>query len=148
MEFLQVDEQLPLPQEQIATPPPLPLTPDQVAVIRCHYFATVTEVHDGDTATIEICLGLGDYRKGEAIRIARINAAELSTQEGKKAGDYLRGLLTGKEIIIKTFNDKREKYGRLLVEVWMQDTGGSYVNVNDLMVQAGYAAGYTGGKRG
>jgi len=52
--------------------------------------------------------------------------------------DYLREVIFDKEIIIGTFKDKKEKYGRYLGEIWLP-IDGEIINVNDLMVDKGYA---------
>jgi endonuclease YncB( thermonuclease family) len=59
---------------------------------------------------------------------------------GLAGKDYLIKLLEGKEVIIKTAFDNqiREKYGRLLIEVYLEKDG-SWININDEMVKLGYA---------
>ena len=44
-----------------------------------------------------------------------------------------------KEIVIETYLDDKEKFGRFLAEVWALNADGAYFNVNDAMVQAGHA---------
>lgn len=107
-----------------------------------HYRARVVGVHDGDTCTVDIDLGLTLWKRGETIRLARINAPELggtSARRGIQSRDHLRALVDGKEIILATIRDQREKYGRYLGELWIEARG-SLINVNDAMVAAGHAA--------
>lgn len=107
-----------------------------------HYRAEVVAVHDGDTCTVDIDLGMTIWKRGEVVRLARINAPELSGEDAKrgaKSRDYLTSLIMGKEIILATIRDKREKYGRYLGEVWLR-RGRRTINVNDAMVEAGHAA--------
>jgi micrococcal nuclease len=107
-----------------------------------YYQATVRSVYDGDTMTVDIDLGLHVWLHGEKLRLLRINAPELrgSTHEaGAAARDFLRSLVEGKSIVIETFKDDKEKYGRYLAEVWVADEKGRYFNVNDRLVKEGYA---------
>ncbi|HMN48816.1 MAG TPA: thermonuclease family protein [Ignavibacteriaceae bacterium] len=107
-----------------------------------HYKAKVVEVYDGDTCTIDIDLGLHTWIKGEKVRLNRINAPELKGTErtkGLKSRDYLRSLILDKEIFIETIKDKKEKYGRYLGEIWLEDDKGNFVNVNDVLVKNGFA---------
>lgn len=107
-----------------------------------HYRAIVTAAYDGDTITVDLDLGFHVWLRGEKIRLAHIDAPELrgeSKERGRAAGDFLRHLVLGKEIIIQTIKapdgtDKKGKYGRHLGVVWLDG-----VNVNELLVSKGYA---------
>ena len=106
-----------------------------------HYRAIVTKVYDGDTCTVDIDLGLRAWLRGEKIRLRRINAPELrkeSREAGLRSRDFLRELILGKEIILETIKDRRGLYGRYLGEIWLLKDG-QYVNINDIMVEQGYA---------
>jgi len=39
-----------------------------------------------------------------------------------------------KKVIIQTIKDRKEKYGRYLAEVWLEENR-KFINVNDLMVE-------------
>lgn len=107
-----------------------------------HYKAKIVEVYDGDTCTIDIDLGLHTWIKGEKIRLTRINAPELRGTErtkGLKSRDFLRSLILDKEVFIETIKDKKEKYGRYLAEVWLENDKGKFININDEMVKNGFA---------
>ncbi|HCY75694.1 MAG TPA: nuclease [Ignavibacteriales bacterium] len=107
-----------------------------------HYKAIIAEVYDGDTCTVDIDLGLHVWIKGEKIRLNRINAPELKGAErskGLQSRDFLRSLILGKEVIIETIKDKKEKYGRYLGEIWLEDTDGKFININDEMVKNSFA---------
>ena len=58
---------------------------------------------------------------------------------GIKSRDFLRLLISGREILIETQRDKKGKYGRYLGEVYLSDKQGGYINVNDYLVEEGYA---------
>lgn len=108
-----------------------------------YYQAIVRSVYDGDTLTVDIDLGMHNWVHGEKLRLLRINAPELkgpTRTAGAAARDFLRSLVDGKAIVIETYKDDKEKYGRYLAEVWVQDDGERYFNVNDRMVKEGHAA--------
>jgi micrococcal nuclease len=107
-----------------------------------HYRAVVTDVHDGDTVTVDIDLGFHVWVRGEHIRFAGIDAPELhgdTKVQGEASRDFLRDLVLNKQVIIETIKapdggDKQEKYGRYLGVIWLERT-----NVNELLVARGYA---------
>jgi micrococcal nuclease len=107
-----------------------------------HYRATVTDVYDGDTCTVDIDLGLKTWVRGEKVRLYRINAPELRGVErpkGLKSRDFLREQIDGKDVIIQTIKDRKGKYGRYLAEIWLQADDGEAININDLLVKNGFA---------
>ncbi len=109
---------------------------------RYFYSAIVRDVYDGDTCTVDIDLGLGAWLHGEKLRLNRIDTPELRGADrprGLVARDFLRELIDGKTIIIETFKDKREKYGRYLAEIWLVDANNKWKNINDLLVSSGNA---------
>ena len=67
--------------------------------------------------------------RDQKVRLARLNAPELSTPEGPAFRDWLRNRLANHKIVLRTIKDKKEKYGRWLGEVWIDD-----VNVNDEII--------------
>jgi len=106
-----------------------------------HYNAIVQSVYDGDTCRVDIDLGLGIWVRNEKIRLVRINAPEMTGADkarGTAARDFLRALIDGQEIIIESIKDQRGKYGRYLAEIWILQNG-CWTNINDLLVEAGYA---------
>ncbi|HEY8378751.1 MAG TPA: thermonuclease family protein, partial [Nannocystis sp.] len=106
-----------------------------------HYRARVVAVHDGDTCTVDIDLGLSLWKRGETVRLARINAPELtgsSAKKGAKSRDHLKSLIENQDVILATIRDKREKYGRYLGEIWLVREG-RFINISDAMVAAGHA---------
>lgn len=107
-----------------------------------HYKAFVTEVYDGDTCTVDIDLGLHITIKDEKIRLNRINAPEMKgveKEKGTKSRDFLREQILNKEIFIETIKDQQEKYGRYLGEILLETKPNEYININDLMVEKGFA---------
>ena len=102
------------------------------------YAAKVAKpIHDGDTVWLEVDLGFG-LKFVESFRLLGINAPELRTPTGPAARDYLRALIDGQPLTVKTAKDKKEKYGRYLATIFLPDG----TNVNEKMVEAGHAVRY------
>lgn len=107
-----------------------------------HYRGIITSVYDGDTCTVDIDLGLHIWQKDEKLRLYRINAPEVRGPEreaGLRSRDFLRGMLEGKEVLVQTIKDRNEKFGRYLAEIWLKGEDGNWINVNDVMIDKGYA---------
>ena len=106
------------------------------------YKARVVRVYDGDTVRVDIDLGLNLWVHNESVRLHRINAPEMrgpEREQGRVSRDFLRGKINRKEVLIETIKDKKGKYGRFIVEIWLEDVSGELVNINDLMVETGHA---------
>ncbi len=111
------------------------------------YKATVVRVVDGDTVDVDIDLGFYTWIKKQRIRMVGIDAPE-PRGEGKEAGiaatAFLKNLIEGKEIIIRTIKakdggDSRGKYGRWLGRLFING-----LDVNQHMIDAGHAIGDDG----
>lgn len=107
------------------------------------YKATVQRVVDGDT--VDLCIDLGFRLTTQLrVRLAGIDAPEVSTAEGKQVRDVVRGLLPpGLEVIAKTSKSPEDKYGRWMGVIVMADG----TVLNDLLIREGHAKPYDGGKR-
>lgn len=110
----------------------------------------VVKVVDGDTVDFILDLGFSLYKK-ERCRVAGIDTPESRTrnltekQYGKEATAFLKGQLeNADQITVRTSKDG--KYGRMLGTI-MAKFGDSTVNINELMVEAGYAVAYNGGTK-
>jgi micrococcal nuclease len=106
------------------------------------YSARLLRVVDGDTVDVEIDLGL-DVSTHARIRLAGLNAPEISTPAGVAAAEHLDELvaLAGSPLTIRTEKDRREKYGRYLGTLLR--TGGG-LDVNARMVSDGFAKVWDG----
>ena len=100
------------------------------------YRAVVLRVVDGDTLHAEVDLGF-DIKRRDTFRLFGINAPEMSTPEGVVAKEWLTESLGQGALVVTTHKDKREKYGRYLATLWIDN-----VNVNEAMVAAGHAVVY------
>ena len=73
------------------------------------YRGTVDSVHDGDTVNVRLDVGF-DLTVYARCRIQGINAPELSTDAGKAARDFARGLLpVGTQVLVTSYG--WDKYG-------------------------------------
>jgi micrococcal nuclease len=106
------------------------------------YRAYVRKVYDGDTITVDFDLGFGVVLKSQKIRLLRIDAPEVrgvERPEGLKSRDALRDLIGNKWVQIKTYKDKKGKYGRWLADVFVENND-TQLNVNDWLVTEGHAS--------
>ena len=115
----------------------------------------ITHFVDGDTFDCVIDLGFDIFHEIR-VRMYGINTPESRTRdlEEKKRGleskERLIETLTGKEhlgysLVLQT--REKGKYGRWLGTVMKRYDDGISYNVNDRMVEDGYAVPYFGGKR-
>ncbi len=104
------------------------------------YSAKIKSVYDGDTIRADISLGFGLLIRNQKIRLLNINAPEVRgplKESGRKSRDYLRSRILNKNVILKTYRDKKGKYGRWLAEIYIDNE-----NINDTMVKLGYAESF------
>jgi len=110
------------------------------------YKAHVDRVVDADTLSVRIDVGFYFAFSAE-IRLLRINAYETKLGKNTTADQKVKGLagkayvmqlLADKDIIVRTVLDK-EKFGRVLGDVYYKDAAGVWVCLNDDLVTRGYA---------
>ena len=103
------------------------------------YRASVTRIVDADTLVLDIDLGLRTWLRGKPYRLARVNAPERATVEGKLATTALADLLgpLPASVIVTTIRDRHDAFDRYIVEV-IRDG----VNVNDWLLANGWAVPY------
>jgi len=107
------------------------------------YKVNLIKVIDGDTVDFEVDLGFG-MKFGERFRLYGINTPEIRTRfkeekaKGYAAKKYLRDKLknNSESLIIKTYKDKKDKYGRYLCEIFY---GKKQTNLNLELVRMGHA---------
>ncbi len=104
----------------------------------------VVSVYDGDTCKLVVDLGFGTYHK-ITCRLNGINTPEVrgdERPEGIKSRDWLRNLLfntSPHRIKIKTHRDKTGKYGRYLIDIYIDENDTS---INEIMLKEGLAIAY------
>ena len=121
------------------------LSPVKNGVCECNdwrycYEATVTRIVDGDTIDLGINQGL-NIRRQEKTRLGRINTWEnrgIERPMGLKATASLDSLIGFKKIVIETDKDRRGKYGRYIIDVYLQVNDSVCINVNDWMIWKGH----------
>jgi micrococcal nuclease len=79
--------------------------------------AEVVDVVDGDTLVLNIDTGFKNWRHGERIRLAKLDAPEIETKKGKEVQQYIRDrLLKARGVVVKTI--KADDFGRYLGHVY------------------------------
>ena len=120
---------------------------DTVVFIPQIRFAKVIKVYDGDTITVAAKLSSNSqsiYRF--SVRLRSIDSPEIKGMSKKEcelaiqSRDALHNLIFGKIIELK--NNGKEKYGRILADVYYND-----IHINGWMVDGGYAVKYDGGTK-
>jgi len=109
--------------------------------VKYHYNALVTKVVDGDTIHCDIDLGFGVILKNQTFRFFGLNTPETkgTTREaGLISKTFVENLLMNKPIIVQSIKDTKEKYGRFLAKIYVQESNG-WINVNDLIIAKGLA---------
>lgn len=110
-------------------------------------YAKVIKVYDGDTITVAAKLPFDKspiYRF--SVRLRSIDSPEIKGDSKKErelaiqARDALHALIFGEIVELK--NNGKEKYGRLLADVYYND-----IHLNKWMVDNNYAVKYDGGKK-
>lgn len=89
-----------------------------------NYKAIVTDVYDGDSITVDIDCGFSVILKGYKLRLGGIDAAEIKGDEretGIMIRNLLRNKILNKEVYIITYKDRKEKYGRYLADVYLDN---------------------------
>jgi len=106
------------------------------------YKAKIVNVYDGDTVTALLDLGIHTFVQVK-IRLKGINTPEIRGYEREKgltSKTRMEELVLGKQVIVKTFKDKQEKYGRWLGEIYLIDD--DIKSVNQMLIDEGLAHPY------
>ena len=100
------------------------------------YKVNVLRVVDGDTVDVDIDLGFSAWLKKQRIRLYGIDTPETRTRDldekkyGKMATNFLSDTIKDAEVVaLRTYKDKKGKYGRILGEIICDG-----VNINQVMV--------------
>src|SRR5829696_8607013 len=102
---------------------------------------TLIEVTDGDTIRVDV------GGRNEPVRLILIDAPETHDPNrppecfGQEATTYLSWLLSlGGDLYMKTKVSDRDRFDRLMRDVWLDFGNGEVYLVNETLVRAGYAA--------
>lgn len=94
----------------------------------------VASIYDGDTMRV-ICNG-----ERMKLRLNCIDTPEMQQKPwGRESRDYLRAIATKS---VRVIGSKKDRYGRLIAEVWTHDDDEIQENLNLALVFAGQAAVY------
>jgi micrococcal nuclease len=114
------------------------------------YKCRIKKVVDGDTVDVDIDLGFGIWYLNQRIRLHGIDTPESRTRDkvekkyGLAAKQFLKAHL-GKECTMRTHQDKKGKFGRILGEFIGYDaTTDSWRSINQLMIEQHHAVAYHG----
>lgn len=131
IEELKKAKESPAAAQAIATTQPAAAP---VAEASKYLTAKVTKVVDGDTIDVLI----GD--KKETVRFVLVDTPETKHPSkpiepfGPEASEFTTDMLEGKEVKLEKDVSERDKYGRLLMYVWLDDK-----MVNELLLEKGLA---------
>ena len=114
------------------------------------YKAKLDRIIDGDTVDANIDLGF-DISVHKRIRLAGIDSPESRTRDleekekGLASKARLEELLKSGEFTLES--KEVGKYGRVLGVLLVDDVNNNFINVNQTLVEEGYAVEYWGGKK-
>ena len=123
-------------------------------MIMYEYNAEIVKIYDGDTIRVNIDLGFGLSINNTAIRLKGINTPEIRGEEkaqGYASRDRLAAILTSADFKCKiktTKGKERGKYGRILGEIYVGSDEKGWSNVNQQLLEEGYAVAYMVDKKG
>jgi micrococcal nuclease len=106
------------------------------------YKANVISVVDGDTCILDVDLGFKIKLDSIRVRLYGIDSPEIRGEhiiEAKTATEALSQLISGKQIILQSIKDSKDKYGRYLGILWITTDAGEAICVNEWLVSNGYA---------
>lgn len=103
------------------------------------YRAKLNRVIDGDTYVLDVDLGF-QITAAITVRLRGVNSPEMS--DGTKGSTARYGavaLLTGRELLVETFHDRRS-FARWVADVWLQMAGEKeLVSLAERLVLEGFA---------
>ena len=116
------------------------------------YKSKVLSVYDGDSCRVDLDLGMGVWLHNQSIRLYGIDTAEIrgGTPETKALGnlakDYLKNELPeGCTALLRTYIDKRGKFGRVLASIYKQEGDGFQTkSLNNMLLDMRLAVEYHG----
>lgn len=124
-------------------------TASQISSITFDRPATVSRVIDGDTLDVEIDLGLGISLSSRVRLMAAgmngVNAPEIrggsaeTRTAGRQSTDALEELVMSGQVRIRSFEPaRRDSFGRILAEVWVETPEG-FISTADKLIELGLA---------
>ena len=115
------------------------------------YSAKLLSVIDGDTVDLSIDLGFNIHHKVR-VRLYGVDTPESRTTDklekvaGLKSKEFVKSWFDANpNLVIQTMKDKNEKYGRILANVYADETKSKCLNQE--LVSSNYAKAYFGDKK-
>jgi len=117
------------------------------------YRMLITKVVDGDSIFADADLGFKSSMHGLSLRINQVDTPECRrsmkngignthVKAGKLVKDWLSEKILDKWVIVKTYKDNTEKFGRWLCDIWLGDE-----YINQTLIDKGFAKLYNGGTK-
>jgi micrococcal nuclease len=106
------------------------------------YKAYCKRIVDGDTVEIDWYKNPRKREEDVVIRFLGVNTPERKRDGYQVAKDYTAAALLGREIIIRTKEDKEDDFGRLLATVYYRNKEGQWINLNDELLEKNLAVVY------
>lgn len=103
------------------------------------YEVDVKHVIDGDTFVGDVYLGMDSVLRNQRFRLWAIDTPEKDEPDYQKATDYTKNAIEGKKVLVETIKDNRDKYGRWLCKVFLNE----FRTLNDELVINNLARRYT-----
>jgi len=114
------------------------------------YNFKLKKIVDGDTIDVDIDLGFGVWLRNQRIRMMGIDTPESRTSDdeekvfGLMAKQRLTNLIADAKVL-KTYNDERGKYGRILGEVICYFAAEDrWAGSSEIMIKEGHGVAYHG----
>ena len=97
--------------------------------------SSVVNVIDGDTFEYYNA----EFRKVQKIRLLCVDAPERNQEGYEESRIFLQNIILRKEVRMEKGVTERDKYGRFLRYVYVQDEEGNEIFVNKLLLEEGFA---------
>jgi len=114
------------------------------------YKSKVVRIVDGDTIDVDIDLGFDIILSKQRIRLFGLDTPESRTRDkeekyyGKISAQFLKDHCPkGSYITLRTYLDKKGKFGRILGEILVEEEN-DIVNLNQVMIETNLAVEYFG----
>lgn len=104
----------------------------------------VVRVIDGDTVRLAIDMG-NNILWTESFRLKGVDTPERGQVGSREATEFVKNMLIGDISRVETF--KPDKFGRWLVDIYLVAPAGGELHLNQMLISAGYAKEYFGGKK-
>ena len=115
------------------------------------YQITIKRIIDGDSYIADIDQGFDDWKHDQNLRLYAVDTPETKAVKGDKelkrfgitVSDWVKTqVIVGEKYWVKTFKDKKGKFGRYMIKLYHKGTNQRCLN--DELVNRGFAVPYYG----